>query len=116
MSIIYKGRCSMCSQSIEAEITEREAEDLKDVNKTIQQVFPKRDAFFREMFISKLCYECQSKLFNVPMPGDTSWGEVIGKCSCCGTNIYTEKNRDKSIQGKWICPTCSSKFTISDFN
>lgn len=64
----------------------------------IKDALPECNAFEREFLISKLCFDCQSKIFHRPKPGE-SWGAVVGECEVCGCTIYENDNNK--------CPQCN---------
>lgn len=68
----------------------------------IQRALPELNNFEREALLSGMCFDCQSKLFNRPKPGE-SWGKHLGECNCCGADIW-EKDRfsDTAVKCK-IC-------------
>lgn len=111
MSQIIKMKCKFCSKAIELELTDKEFEDLNVRDMHVQGALPNRDAFFRECFISGICYDCQSETFHRPKPGDTSWGEIIGDCDVCGASIYDIK--DKAESGGHICHCCKSPYPFN---
>lgn len=63
----------------------------------IQDAMPEANDFLREFLITGACYDCISKIFNRPKPGE-DWGEMMGECSCCGCPVYA-----KDVG---ICPQC----------
>lgn len=63
----------------------------------IQDAMPNTDAFIREFLITGACYDCISKTFNQPKPGE-DWGEMLGECGCCGCPVYAKDNG--------VCPQC----------
>lgn len=111
MSQIIKMKCKFCSKEIELELTDKEFEDLNVRDMHVQRALPNRDAFFRECFISGICYDCQSETFHKPKPGDDSWGAVIGECDVCGASIYDVKDRTKD--GNHICHCCKSPYPFN---
>lgn len=102
MNYIFK--CPNCGKDTELDLTAKEAKALEG-GQSIQKALPKRDAFFREVVISHMCYDCQSKIFNRPKPGE-DWGEEIGECPECGSPIY-EKDTG-------ICPHCKTPLIDDD--
>ena len=67
----------------------------------IQEAMPECSDFKREFLLSDMCYECQSKTFNVPKPGE-SWGEPLFECDVCGTSIYAKDEN--------VCPCCLTDY------
>lgn len=66
---------------------------------SVQLALPKETAFAREFLITGACFDCISRIFNKPKPGE-DWGEIICECECCGAPIY-EKDDMK-------CPSCGT--------
>ena len=65
---------------------------------------PDLNTFEREALISELCYDCQSKIYNMPKPGE-DWGKQIGNCECCDCAIW---EKDINKEGASFCPNCGS--------
>lgn len=65
----------------------------------IQKCLPELNEFERETLLSNMCFDCQSKLFNKPKPGE-DWGSIMGECESCGAPLYS-KDYDSGV-----CPTC----------
>ena len=51
------------------------------------------------------CYDCISKIFNKPKPGE-DWGEMLGECECCGCPVYAKD--------KGVCPQCGETLGSGD--
>ena len=54
--------------------------------------------------LHELCYDCQSKIYNMPKPGE-DWGKQIGTCECCDCAIW---EKDINKEGASFCPNCGS--------
>lgn len=76
----------------------------------IASAFPDMHKFNREVLISGMCHDCQSKTFNQPKPGE-DWGELVGTCPCCDRCIYPKD----IVDGTYNCPSCGeeTKFTLA---
>lgn len=68
----------------------------------IQRALPKAHKFERDVLITHMCYDCLSKTYHRPKPGE-DWGEVLVECPCCGADIY-ERNRNSN--GDLVCACC----------
>lgn len=113
--------CPCCAETHAYEITDAEAAMLAD-GARVQEALSKRDNFFREAFISHMCYSCQSHTFNVPAPGE-DWGRMLGECDVCGAAIWEindgvckscgnkiEYERSESKCGCEACQACSGDY------
>lgn len=67
----------------------------------IIRCFPQMNSFDREVLISGMCYDCQSKTFNMPKPGE-DWGEQVCDCPECGCRIFPKDINN----GVMMCPSC----------
>lgn len=65
----------------------------------IQEAFPELDDFSRDSLLTNMCFDCQSKLFNRPKPGE-DWGDIVDECEVCGASLYS-KDFDSGV-----CPCC----------
>lgn len=102
MEIIIK--CPNCCIKSKVEMTSEEYE-LYSSGVEVQKIFPRKNAFFREVLISGMCYDCQSKFFNKPKPGE-DWGEIKCECECCGAPIY---EKDVKVG---TCPFCKTDIVL----
>lgn len=104
-----KSVCPSCGKASEYEVTANQYNRIQkkyyEEGEKIQNVVPELNSFQREMLVSGMCFDCQSKLYNMPVPGDTSWGNLIGECECCGTPIWSKKN---ARDGGYECPSCNT--------
>lgn len=91
--------CKFCGKTETHEFPEKGLE-LWQNGTNIQEAMPEVDVFSREFLITGMCFDCISKTYNKPKPGE-DWGDCIGECEECGTPIY-EKD-------KGVCPTCHTK-------
>lgn len=96
--------CPHCGKSEEHEVDEQQWLDWQG-GMRIQDAMPDKDAFLREWFISGACYDCISKIFNKPKPGE-DWGEMLGECECCGCPVYAKDNG--------VCPQCGETLGSGD--
>ena len=115
MSKEIKSVCPFCGKESGYEITDKQYNKIQKKyygeRKNIMDVVPEFNSFQREMLITGMCFNCQSKLYNTPIPGDNSWGDLIGDCECCGAPIWSVKN---AKNGGYGCPSCHSKYTLVD--
>lgn len=91
-------RCS-CGNSHIIEVSEESFKSWKDEKLPIQEAFKDLNSFTRECLLTGMCFDCQSKLFNTPKPGE-DWGEIIDSCELCGAPLYS-KDFDSGV-----CPCC----------
>ncbi len=96
--VLITRTCPSCKKRESHTFTVQEWENYSH-GMLIQEAMPKRTAFEREFLISNMCFECQSKIFNRPMPGD-DWGKSR-ECPVCGCNVWDKDNG--------VCPSCHSK-------
>lgn len=68
----------------------------------VQRALPNADAFTREFLISHMCFDCQSKEFNQPKPGE-DWGEQVTNCVICDCAIWPKDSTGDSV---YKCPSC----------
>ncbi len=88
--------CSICGKVFSVQFGEKEFEEISK-GRSNGKPKDKEDAFRREALISGMCYDCQSRVFNTPKPGE-DWGEQLCECEVCGCPIYKKDNG--------VCPTC----------
>ncbi|MCM1215004.1 MAG: hypothetical protein NC548_10845 [Lachnospiraceae bacterium] len=101
MKQVYK--CPMCGRKTELEVDENAWDLYQSSGKPVQECFPESNAFFRETLINGTCYDCQSKTFHRPKPGDEDkWGSEIGECANCGCPAFEIDRKD----GNYMCPQC----------
>lgn len=80
----------------------------------IAEAFPDLDIFLREQIVSQVCVDCQEKIYNTPTEQHREeWGRELGECRCCGTRLYMKHNKDKEVEGQYICPSCYTKYTLN---
>lgn len=103
MKEIIARKCPMCGTMTKLEVESSQLEAY-DNGALIQDAFPDSDAFTRECIKTGFCFDCISKTFNCPKPGDTSWGECIGDCPYCGSPIWSIKN--KQTGDLYKCGNC----------
>ena len=82
---------------------------LLDSSALVQQAMPARNAFERETMISGMCFECQSKTYNMPIPGVDDWGKCLGECDVCGCELW--EKHDTNDDGEVVCPKCGEVST-----
>ena len=97
MSII----CPICGNSVTYHFTQKEWDDAMSLRDGRSPSTLDEPAYFRELFITGMCYKCQSETFHVSTPG-YDLGEVIGECENCGCPLH---DKDKE-NGR--CPQCYS--------
>ena len=100
--------CPICGKTTDIKVDARGFNAYVVKHKPVQVAFPKLNDFEREAIISGYCFNCQSSVFHRPVPGDESWGEIIGECLECGTPIYSEK--DKVADETYICHSCKEEY------
>lgn len=96
MNMEYTQVCPICKKEVTMEVDEQKFHEYEG-GENIQNVFGDKDKFFREWLISGMCYDCSSKLFNAPKPGE-DWGPIVGECENCGAPLYNKDNG--------VCPSC----------
>ncbi len=94
-------KCSICSRIFILEMTDAEYERYMGSSLSAQECFPNKDSFFREALISHMCYDCQSKVFHKPKPGE-DWGPVVCECEVCGAPVYTSDDNMCSCCGNHV--------------
>lgn len=102
--IDYTQICRFCGKSESHDVPVDGLEKWQD-GMRIQDAMPKEELFLREFLITGVCYECQSKLYNRPMPGE-DWGEMLGECENCGAPIYPKD--------MGVCPSCGEDLNVSE--
>ena len=96
-----KIKCVFCGKIQAVNVDENSYKKWID-GELIQRAMPDLNEFEREALISELCFDCQSKTFNMPKPGE-DWGKQIGTCECCGCDIW---EKDLNKEGPSRCPQC----------
>lgn len=91
-------KCVTCGANQSIEVDEAWYEKFKS-GMSVQDALPKSNLFTRECLISGMCFDCQSRVFHRPKPGE-SWGEILGECECCGSSVYERDNG--------VCPQCGT--------
>lgn len=98
-----KGACILCGCEQEVFL------DKEGFNKylsgiSLQKALPQANSFEREFVLSGMCFQCQSKVFGHPSPGqEASYGKYLGSCDCCGYPLYARKLGNSSAK---VCPQC----------
>ena len=100
-------RC-MCSKVTAVSVPEDQWEKYL-AGTTAQVTFPTLNKFEREVLISGMCFDCQSKLFHMPKPGE-DWGPLVGECPNCDCPIYPIDIKD----GVCKCASCGMKYRADD--
>lgn len=100
--IPVKCKCMMCGKEESHEYPEDGLQKWQSGMK-IQDAMPERNVFEREFLIVKMCFDCISKMYNRPKPGE-DWGEVVAECEECGCPLYAKDNG--------LCPTCKTQNII----
>lgn len=98
-----KIKCKFCGKIQAVNVDENRYRKWVD-GELIQRAMPDLNDFEREALISELCYDCQSKIYNMPKPGE-DWGKQIGNCECCDCAIW---EKDINKEGASFCPNCGS--------
>lgn len=102
-------KCPVCKNTTQLDLDQDLYVKYKLGNKPVQQIFPNLNSFEREALISGYCFDCSSKIFNAPKPGE-DWGKVLGECPICGCNAY-----ERNIEGDFYkCPSCGVKCPTGD--
>lgn len=102
-NVFVTKKCPNCLKLTECDMTPVEYAKYKS-GILVQEVFPDKDAFYRETLITGMCYDCQSKLFNRPKPGE-DWG-TPEECPVCGSSVYEKDG--------WVCPSCNTNITSEE--
>jgi hypothetical protein len=104
-------KCPFCANSTTIDVDEEGVFSF-NAGMPLQSAFPNLDAFHREVFKTGICFDCQEKVFNIPLPEhEKEWGTPIGECSCCGATIYSIRN--KRGDG-YQCKGCYQRFTVGE--
>ena len=98
--------CPSCRNQYEIEVDDASIRALEN-GAMVHNALGKYDLFTRECFISGLCFDCQSKVFNRPKPGE-SWGEQH-ECPNCECSVWDKNFRED--KGNYRCPSCGFVFT-----
>lgn len=95
MPNIISRRCAMCGKEHQHEVTDKQYKDYYRSDKSVQDIFPDKDIFFKEALISGFCFPCQEKVFHRPLPEhEAEWGELVKQCPYCERNLYDKIDRD----------------------
>lgn len=97
-------KCKYCGKFESIDVDEKQYENWKSGMK-IQDAMPDKGLFVREALISSTCFDCISKIFNTPKPGE-DWGEQLTECGVCGCPIYKKDNL--------VCPQCGETVPFED--
>ena len=103
MKITVAKRCN-CSRITAIEVEEEPFTRFVNGEK-IQNALPMLNSFERETLITGMCFDCQSKLFHNPKPGE-DWGPLMGECPECGCPIYPIDIKDNVCE----CASCGSRY------
>lgn len=97
--------CPQCGKKTTLEV---DSKQLCAYNRgaLLQEAFPDLDVFTRECIRTGMCFDCSSKVFHMPKPGDDSWGEILGECYECGAHIYSIQD---AVEGGFECAICHTK-------
>lgn len=71
----------------------------------IQDVFPDLHPMSRDVLITGFCYDCLSKMYNMPKP-DEDWGNPVCHCPTCDCAIW--EHRNKKSENLYVCPSCNT--------
>lgn len=105
--------CTICGKEFSVAVPGDELM-LYDMGVDAQKSLKSLTVFEREALISHMCFECQERTFNIPLPEhEAEWGEKLGECECCGARIYRNKNK---LDGKdiWKCPSCGVNYNYHE--
>lgn len=101
--ITLKHRCGLCGQSYEIKAN-KIAYSMWKGGASIQNAFPDRNSMERDAIAGRCCFQCFSKMYNMPLPGEEeSYGKRIGECSCCGMAVW---EKDIKEDGSFECKSC----------
>lgn len=100
--------CCTCGESQEIEVDSVGYEKWMK-GTLIQLALPKTDKFTRDALVTRMCFDCLSKTFNMPKPGE-DWGESIGTCECCDATLWKKDVED----GIATCPCCYNKQEVKE--
>ena len=104
--ITLSKKCACCGAITAVEVSE-EAHDKYISGSTVLDAFPELNVFDREVLISSMCYDCISKNYNIPKPGE-DWGEQVGECECCGAPIW---KKDYDENNMYKCVSCGLTYS-----
>lgn len=108
MKVEYE--CPFCRKQSSLEVDD-DAYDRWQNGENVIKAFPKLNAFEREFLITRVCYECQEKIFHCPKPGnEAEWGKRLGECPICGCNLY-EKEVKLDGNNQCKCPSCTGSLS-----
>jgi hypothetical protein len=98
-------QCPFCGKSTKV-VVSQVALSMYRAGSSIQEAFPKKSTFDREVIKTGMCYDCQEKTFGVPAPEhEEAWGTCIGDCPCCGAPIY-DKHNNVTVGEEFACKSC----------
>lgn len=90
--------CASCGKE-ETHSYQKEAYNRWIHGESIQKAMPDANTFEREFLITSYCFNCISRIYNMPKP-DEDWGEQKGECEVCGAPLW-----QKDIDAE-VCPSC----------
>lgn len=97
--------CSACGAETKLTLPEKNYTNYINGDLPVQVCFPKENVFVRENLISGLCFDCQSRIFHRPKPGqEAAWGKLLGNCTCCDRPVY----ECDIVDGKFVCEDCGN--------
>ena len=76
----------------------------------VQDAFPDLSRTEREILVSGMCPNCQSRAFHFPLV-EGEWGTNYGTCPCCDSSIY---DIDKIDDNTFRCAQCGTKYPCVD--
>jgi len=90
-----KAICPFCKKEFEYDYDSTIIQAAAERNEN-KGAWMKLPAYVREVFMTGMCYGCQSMTFHVSTPG-FDLGEPLGNCPCCDTPFY---------KGETVCSCC----------
>lgn len=102
-NVILKRNCVFCGKEQSVTVDRSEYCNYES-GMPIQRAMPTADTFTREFIIIGSCFDCQSKMYNVPKPGE-DWGESRGHCPVCDCSLW-EKDFTEEVAH---CPSCHNE-------
>ena len=108
--MIVKDKCVFCNNEHSVEVDAQEF-NLWMAGANIQEAMPNTSRHDREFLISRICPQCWSKNFNMPI-NDGEWGDKVCECPTCGAPIW-DKDYLSEVNG-YHCPCCGADFSSDD--
>ena len=95
--------CPFCGETFDYDIDEKVIKSAP--SRGVEWM--KAPAYVRELFITGICYKCQSETFGTSTPG-YDLGPEVGECDICGAPLH------ESDLEKGVCPHCHGNINESE--